>query len=488
MNKLDMQTTNFTDENIEKLAALFPNCVTEATDAKGGLRKAIDFDLLKQELSENIVDGPRERYQINWPGKKEALLSANSPIDKTLRPCREESVDFDTTENLYIEGDNLEALKLLQESYLGKIKMIYIDPPYNTGKDFVYKDNFTRSQEKELEASEQIDENGGRLVANLESNGRYHSDWMSMVYSRLKLARRLLKDDGIIFVSIDDNEIHNIRKICNEIFGETNFIAQTVRASNSTKNNSNYLSITHDYALVYAKVKEKTKKNWQVDKRNVKDFQKIAKRMIKQNLPLPDIEEELRALVKYPKYYDFDHYYYCDERGVYRTDNSGGVDNGNKTTEIYHPVTKKACKKPAKGWRYTKSTIDDMLEQGMFYFGEDENTIPLPKRYLNDYLTTVPSGISFFDTQIDSNLLKEANLLPGQRVDIVDVNNGERFSTYIIKGEANSGEICINGAAARKVAIGDTVIIIAYCSVTHLEASTLEPTVVQVDSSNKIIK
>ncbi|MCD8477315.1 MAG: hypothetical protein LRY68_04920 [Sulfurospirillum sp.] len=175
-------------------------------------------------------------------------------------------------------------------------------------------------------------------------------------------------------------------------FGEDNFIAQTVRASNSTKNNSNYLSVTHDYCLIYSKFKEYTKKNWQVEKRNVKDFLKIANRLLKQKLSLSEIEKELKELVKYPKFYDFDHYYYCDKKGVYRTDNSGGVENGNFETEIIHPITKKNCKKPAKGWRYNEATIQDMLSKDMFYFGEDESTIPLPKRYLNDYLTTIPSG------------------------------------------------------------------------------------------------
>jgi len=253
MDKLDLQTPNFTDENIEKLATLFPNCVTEAHDEKGNVTKAIDFDLLKQELSDNIVDGPRERYQINWPGKREALVSANTPINKTLRPCREESVDFDTTENLYIEGDNLEALKLLQESYLGKIKMIYIDPPYNTGKDFVYKDNFTRTKGEELEASEQIDEDGGRLVANPESNGRYHSDWLTMMYSRIKLARNLLKDDGIILLSIDDNEVQNLKKICDEIFGEDNFVAQIMPIANPGGRDYNQIAVTHEYLLIFIK-------------------------------------------------------------------------------------------------------------------------------------------------------------------------------------------------------------------------------------------
>ncbi|SEQ92264.1 adenine-specific DNA-methyltransferase [Azotobacter beijerinckii] len=228
MDKLKMHSPNLTETNIEKLVQLFPNCVTEAADGKGGLKKAIDFDLLRQELSNHIVEGPQERYQLNWPGKREALLVANAPIAKTLRPCRDESVDFDSTKNLFIEGDNLEALKLLQETYIGKVKMIYIDPPYNTGNDFIYEDDFSENIDDFLKRSYQKDESGSRLVANAESNGRFHSDWLTMIYSRLRLARNLLTDDGVIFISIGDEECQNLRKICDEIFGEKNFVSQLV--------------------------------------------------------------------------------------------------------------------------------------------------------------------------------------------------------------------------------------------------------------------
>lgn len=226
MDKLKMHSPNFVDANIAKIAELFPNCVTEVQGDGKELKHAIDWDLLKQELSSNIVDGPQERYHLNWPGKKEALLTANAPIAKTLRPCTEESVNFDDTENLFIEGDNLDALKLLQETYLGKVKMIYIDPPYNTGKDFIYSDNFTESTDEYMLDSGQKDEEGNRLIANSDSNGRFHSDWLSMMYSRLKLARNLLIDGGVIFISIDDNEVSNLIKVCNEILGEENFVNQ----------------------------------------------------------------------------------------------------------------------------------------------------------------------------------------------------------------------------------------------------------------------
>ncbi len=254
---LAMQSPDFTEQNIQKLAELFPNCVTEAKNAKGELQKSIDFDLLKQELSANIVEGPRERYQLNWPGKREALLTANTPISKTLRPCREESVDFDNTENLFIEGDNLDALKLLQETYLGKVKMIYIDPPYNTGKDFIYSDNFTVDKDDYAQLSEQKDEDGGRLIANTESNGRFHSDWLDMMYPRLKLARNLLRDDGVIFISIDDNEVHNLRKVCDEVFGAENFIANIIWQKKYTRaNDAKWFSDNHDHILCLSRNKE----------------------------------------------------------------------------------------------------------------------------------------------------------------------------------------------------------------------------------------
>lgn len=256
IEKLDMKTPDFTDANIAQIAVLFPSVVTETKDAKGNIKKVIDFDLLKQELSNNIVDGTKERYALNWPGKKEALVTANKPINKTLRPDVEDSVNFDTTQNLYIEGDNLEALKLLQESYLNKIKMIYIDPPYNTGKDFVYKDNFTGDKDEELEASGQISEEG-RLVANLESNGRYHSDWLSMMYPRLKLARNLLKKDGVIFISIDEAEVSNLQKIMNEVMGEKNYICTYIwQNKKGGGNDSKYCAVEHEYILMYARNKE----------------------------------------------------------------------------------------------------------------------------------------------------------------------------------------------------------------------------------------
>ena len=254
MLKLKMRTSNKADENYKKLAEMFPNAVTEAIDeTTGKVVRAIDKDVLMQEISCKVVDGNEERYQFTWPDKKKSVLLANAPINKTLRPCREESVDFDGTENLYIEGDNLEVLKLLQETYLGKIKMIYIDPPYNTGNDFVYEDDFAENTDEYLANSGQFDDEGNRLVQNTESNGRFHTNWLNMIYPRLKLAKDLLSDDGVIFISIDDNEVGNLRKVCDEVFGNDNFIAVFPRlATKSGKTPLNFM-ISHDYVLCYTK-------------------------------------------------------------------------------------------------------------------------------------------------------------------------------------------------------------------------------------------
>lgn len=254
MDKLRMQTANKADENFKKLAEMFPNAVTETINENGEVVRAIDKDVLMQEISCTVVDGNEERYQFTWPDKKKSVLLANAPINKTLRPCREESVDFDTTENLYIEGDNLEVLKLLQETYLGKIKMIYIDPPYNTGNDFVYEDDFAQSTDEYLANSGQFDEDGNRMVQNTESNGRFHTDWLNMIYPRLRIAKNLLAGNGVIFISIDDNEIENMKKLCDEVYGATSFVAQLVWEK---KKKGSFLSksITNvkEYILVYCK-------------------------------------------------------------------------------------------------------------------------------------------------------------------------------------------------------------------------------------------
>ena len=253
LEKMKLHSSDFADENIRKIAEIFPNCVTETQDSNGSLKFAIDYDELRQELSDHIVDGPQERYHLNWPGKREALLAANAPIAETLRPVRDESVEFDTTQNLFIEGDNLESLKLLRASYLGKVKMIYIDPPYNRGSDLIYKDRFAERAEDFLLKSGQTNSLGERLVSNTDANGRFHSDWLSMMYSRIKIARDFLSDDGAIFISIGDDEIGNLHLLCNQIFGEKNFVSQVTRIAKRTSDKGTHFRPTKDHILVYAK-------------------------------------------------------------------------------------------------------------------------------------------------------------------------------------------------------------------------------------------
>ena len=254
MDKLRMQSTNGVQENIEKIQSLFPDCVTETIDERTGeLVRKVDFEKLQQNLSDVIISGREERYQFTWPDKKKAILLANSPVNAALRPCREESVDFDNTQNLYIEGDNLDVLKCLKETYLHKVKMIYIDPPYNTGNDFVYEDDFAESSTEYLANSGQFDEQGNRLVTNTESNGRFHTDWLNMIYPRLKVARDLLTDDGVIFISIDDNEQENLKRVCDEIFGENSFVVCFIWQRRTSPDMRKIVSTAHESILLYIK-------------------------------------------------------------------------------------------------------------------------------------------------------------------------------------------------------------------------------------------
>ena len=254
MDKPKMHSLDMSQQNIAKIREMFPGCVTEThNETTGQLHLAVDFDQLRQELSDYVVEGTRERYRLDWPGKRQALLASNSPTAKTLRPSVSESVQFESTENLFIEGDNLEGLKLIQEIYLGKVKLIYIDPPYNTGRDFVYNDDFSENMEKFLFKSMQVHKNGDRLIANPEINGRFHSDWLSMMYSRIRLARNMLSDDGVFLISIDDTELSNVRKLCDEIFGESHFAAQVIWKKRNTPPNDRVIGAQHDYIIIYFK-------------------------------------------------------------------------------------------------------------------------------------------------------------------------------------------------------------------------------------------
>lgn len=406
MNKLKMTSMNKVQSNLEQIRELFPNAVTEVL-RDGNPALAIDFDVLKQELSETLIDEKELRYQFTWPDKQKAFLLAQTPISATLRPCKEESVDFDHTQNLYIEGDNLDVLKLLQETYLGRVKMIYIDPPYNTGNDYVYNDFFTQGNSDYLDNSGQYDNYGNRLVQIPESSGRFHTDWLNMIYPRLRLAKDLLAEEGVIFISIDDGEVGNLRKICDEIFGESNFIGQTIRVSSPSQNTAKFISIMHDYTLVYCKNKAANGGDWLVKKNYADEFERRASQLLSQGLSEEEIATELRALTKYPRFFDFDHYTMCDKKGVFQLVSMGGVDKGNRATVLYHPITKKSCMMPQGGWRYKEDMLQKLVENDEIYYGEDETCIPRRKYYLQDYFMQIPKGVNFYDTQNDVRFLKE---------------------------------------------------------------------------------
>ncbi|WP_147679173.1 site-specific DNA-methyltransferase [Algibacter pacificus] len=436
--KLDLSSPDLVNQNIEKIAALFPNCVTETAEGK-----AIDFDLLKQELNHEVVEGAKERYRLEWPGKKEAIVTANLPTTKTLRPVRKDSVNFDTTENMYIEGDNLEVLKILQESYLGKIKMIYIDPPYNTGKDFVYKDNFTQDSTEFKEETNQIDEYGNRLVANPETAGRYHSDWLSMMYPRLKLARNLLTDDGVIFMSIDDNEVHNLRKIGDEVFGESNFISSIIwRKKYGIQNDAKYFSVSHEYLLCFAKDKPNYKPNL-VDRTDEQD----------------------------DRYKNLDN----DPRGNWKSaDLSVGRVTEKDRYTITTPSGRKVTPPEGRSWVVNEKKFLEMVDDNRIWFGNSGNNVPSVKKFLaevkqgltpstfwdydevghtdgsNKALKRIFDGKSLFDYPKPVNYLKKALTIGSNENDLVlDFFSGSgslaeaTISLNAEKEESNRKFLCV---------------------------------------------
>lgn len=366
MDHMKFETTDLTSANIDKIATLFPNCVTEMRDENGKIKRGINFEMLRQMLSPDVVDGD-ERYEFTWVGKKASIVEANKPIRKTLRPCRSESKNWDTTENLYIEGDNLEVLKLLQEAYLGKVKMIYIDPPYNTGNDFIYADDFMRSQEEENEQMGMYDEDDNRLFKNTDTNGRFHSDWCSMIYSRLLLSRNLLTEDGVIFISIDDNEQENLKKCCDEVFGAQNFVAQLIwERAYAPKNDARFISNSHDYVLMYA--------------RDITKF-------VIGRLPRT---EEANARYQNPD---------NDPRGVWKPSDMS-VKTYNAACD--YPITTPSGRviEPPAGrcWRLSKNAFLERLQDNRIYFGADGNSVPCIKRFLTElkYDGMAPTSIMFY--------------------------------------------------------------------------------------------
>lgn len=371
-----MHTQDIIDVNIETIGRLFPNCLTERVvgkdkNGKGIIGKGIDFDKLRQELSKDIVEGTQERYQFTWPGKREAMRIANTPSNMTLRPDRESSVDFDNTGNLYIEGDNLEVLKLLREDYLGKVKMIYIDPPYNTGNDFVYEDDFSQTSGEFRGKSGMFDEDGNMILQNYEvnseSNGRFHTDWLNMIYPRLKVARDLLTEDGVIFISIDDNEVENLRKVCDEVFGERNFIAQLIwERAYSPKNDARFISNSHDYVIMFAK--------------NIDNY--VIGRL--------DRTDEANARYQNPD---------NDPRGVWKpSDLSVKTYNAECDYPITTP-TGRIIEPPAgRCWRLSKKAFFERLQDNRIWFGSDGNSVPCIKRFLTElkYDGMAPTSILFY--------------------------------------------------------------------------------------------
>lgn len=400
MDKLKMHTPNKADENFKKLAALFPNAVTETIDENGEVVRAIDKDVLMQEISCTVVEGSEERYQFTWPDKKKSVLLANAPINKTLRPCREESVNFDTTENLYIEGDNLEVLKLLQETYLGKIKMIYIDPPYNTGNDFVYEDDFAQNTDEYLANSGQFDEDGNRLVKNLDSNGRFHTDWLNMIYPRLKLAKDLLSDDGVIFISLDSNEIDNLIKLCNEVFGESNFVDCITWNKRVPKNDNNGIGNIHEYILAYVK-NSSYKRQFTMQKDGLDEIYDLLADLKRKKVPIEEAEHQLKQLYKV-KGYDRGITLYNSLDDNYEPWGKINMSWPNADTfgpryDVLHPITKKPTKVPDRGWRWSEATFNENVDFnnivprydgsyvcGNIWFAKDENTQPSSIKYLRD--------------------------------------------------------------------------------------------------------
>jgi adenine-specific DNA-methyltransferase len=353
MDKMKMHTVDITEGNIEKIGQLFPNCLTERVGNDGKVEKAIDFDLLRQELSKGIVEGTQERYQFSWPDKKRSIRLANAPSSKTLRPYRKESVSFDSTENLYIEGDNLEVLKLLRETYLGKIKVIYIDPPYNTGSDFVYEDDFSQTTSEYIGTSGQTDAFGNRLVQNTETNGRFHTDWLNMMFPRIKIARDLLSEDGVIFISIDDYEQENLKKICDEVFGSSNFISQVVwERSFAPISLKKHFSNSHDYILVYGK-----------------------------NISITECHGLPRTEENSARYSNPDN----DPRGPWQSDNTTvGPVVQSKVYELQLPSGRKILPPSGRCWLYTKERFEEMIADNRIWFGADGDNVPRLKRFLSE--------------------------------------------------------------------------------------------------------
>ena len=399
--KFDLRSEDIAEARRQELLRLFPEVHTES----GG----INFEALRLSLGDAAQVGP-EGFGMSWPGKAECVRTIQRQSLATLLPVQDESIDWDTTQNLIIEGDNLEVLKVLQKAYLGKVKMIYIDPPYNTGNDFIYPDNYSESLKTYLQYTGQVDDEGHKFSTNTEASGRFHSKWMNMMYPRLKLAQNLLSEDGVIFVSIDDSEIANLFAICFEVFGEGNYMGNIIRATNSTKSVSNYLSINYDYTLVFARSKQKLDElvgvngKWEVDKNNIMEYKASIKKLIDRKLSGDEISRELKELTNYPRFIDFVNYWYVDERGVYRKGDLGGVQNGN-FEPIHNPITQKPDPVPPGGFRFKPERLQELVSDNRVHFDPD-GALPTIKRYLDENSKQRPKGIMSDDQRPDGTRLE----------------------------------------------------------------------------------
>jgi adenine-specific DNA-methyltransferase len=421
MDKLKMCTPNLADEKFTALASMFPNAVTETIDENGVVVRAIDADILAQEINTHVVSGKEERYQFTWPDKKKSVLLANAPIAAALRPCREESVDFDITENLYIEGDNLDVLKLLRETYLNRVKLIYIDPPYNTGKDFIYEDDFAEETGEFLRRDGQYDEQGNRLIKNPDTNGRFHTDWLNMIYPRLRIARDLLADDGLIIINIDEHEITNLQKVCIEIFGATNDLGTIIWDKRNPKGDAKGVSYQHEYIILFAKNKKQFLANCKMmrPKKNAEAMIKKAEQIFRKIGPsftLDEANAEFQAWISLQKDLSGGEaaYKYIDAIGeVYRTVSMAWPNNKKAPDDYFvplvHPNTGKLCPIPAKGWRYPSATMRELLAAGQIIFGKDETKQPERKYLLRDNMyENIPSLLYYGGS--DSDMLSEMGI------------------------------------------------------------------------------
>lgn len=412
MDKLKMHTPSLADANFASLAALFPNAVTETIDENGAVVRAIDKDVLMQEINAHVVEGREERYQFTWPDKKKSVLLANAPIAAALRPCRAESVNFDTTENLYIEGDNLDVLKLLRETYLNRVKMIYIDPPYNTGNDFIYEDDFSQEEEDFLRADGYYDGDGNRMRPNRDANGRFHTDWLNMIYPRLRIARDLLTEDGVIFISIDENEVNTLKSICDEVFGASNFIAELIWSA-GRKNDSKHISVSHEYILCYFKSVQYIKEHkiiWREKKQGLEDIYAEYDALVKKyGKNYSAIEAELKAWYKaFPDGHpakDHAHYNKVDQTGIFFASDISWPGGGGPKYEVLHPTTKKAVRIPSRGWITNSNTMQEWIKQGRVNFGDDETAVPTIKSYLKEHEMGVPYSVFYKDGRSASKRL-----------------------------------------------------------------------------------